>query len=163
MIKIENDIIEILKADARISTSEIADRLQLQLNNVEEIINKLEMDNVILGYRAIVDEEHAADQLVRAIIEVKVQPERDGGFDKIAKRISKFSEVKSVYLMSGGYDLILEVEGASLQKVASYVSSKLSTMNGVISTSTHFLLKKYKESGHIYLKDENYERLKITP
>jgi DNA-binding Lrp family transcriptional regulator len=94
---------------------------------------------------------------------VKVRPERDGGFNNIAKRLSKFPEIVSLYLVSGGYDLQLEVKGDTLQNVAEFVSRKLATIDGVISTATHFLLKKYKESGKILHDEDEYERLKITP
>jgi len=100
---------------------------------------------------------------VTAVIEVKVTPQREGGFDTIAERLSKFSEVKSAYLMSGGYDILLFVEGHSLQEVARFVSEKLSTLKGVISTSTHFMLKTYKRLGVLMQKETQDERLSITP
>ena len=100
---------------------------------------------------------------VKAIIEVKVRPEREGGFDKIARRLSKFPQVSSLYLMSGGFDLMLEIKGSTLQEVAEFVSSKLAAMDGVLSTSTHFLLKKYKEAGKLMEEEEYSERLKIVP
>ncbi|MBR2964787.1 MAG: Lrp/AsnC ligand binding domain-containing protein, partial [Lentisphaeria bacterium] len=96
-------------------------------------------------------------------IEVRVRPEREGGFDRIARRLSNFPQVTALYLMSGGYDLMLEVRGADLNEVASFVSSKLATIDGVLSTATHFLLKKYKESGVMLLEEEHDERLKIVP
>ena len=100
---------------------------------------------------------------MRALIEVKVTPQRDGGFDKIAKRLAKFAEVTDLYLVSGNYDLRVEVKGKTLQEVANFVAAKLSTIDGVLSTSTLFLLKKYKESGRIIDNDEEYNRLKICP
>ena len=100
---------------------------------------------------------------VTAIIEVRVRPEREGGFDRIARRLSKFPQVTALYLMSGRYDLMLEVRGTDLNEVASFVSSKLSTIDGVLSTATHFLLKKYKEAGTMLLEEERDERLKIVP
>ena len=100
---------------------------------------------------------------VRAVIEVKITPERGGGFDRLAERIAKHSEVRSCYLMSGGYDLLVVVEGANLREVASFVSQKLSTIHGVISTATHFLLRIYKEQGMLSSGPEQEERLAVTP
>ena len=100
---------------------------------------------------------------VKAIIEIKIRPEREGGFDRIARRLSKFPQVTSLYLMSGGFDLMAEVRGATLNDVAMFVSSKLATIDGVLSTATHFLLKKYKESGKLYEEEETNERLQVTP
>jgi DNA-binding Lrp family transcriptional regulator len=100
---------------------------------------------------------------VRAVIEVKITPERGGGFNRLAERIAKYSEVRSCYLMSGGYDLLVEVEGKSLREVASFVSEKLATIQGVISTATHFVLKAYKEHGVMMHRESNNERLPVTP
>ncbi len=159
----KQEILRILTEDAHISAARIAERLDTTEKKVEKVIKQLEKDNVIIGYKAIIDESILPENAVKAIIEVKVRPEREGGFDKLAKRLSKFPEVSSLYLMSGGYDLQVVVKGENLQDVASFVSSKLSTMDGVISTATHFLLKKYKESGKILHEEEVNERLKITP
>ena len=120
-------------------------------------------DNVVKGYTAIINEEALENAAVKAIIEVKVSPSREGGFDPVARRISKFPEVSEVYLVSGGYDLRLVVKGRDLNEVASFVARKLSTIDGVISTGTHFMLKKYKESGKILQDEEDYERLKVSP
>ena len=122
----------------------------------------MEKDGVIRGYAAIVtDQAPGSETRVKALIEVKVTPSRDGGFDRVARRIAKFPEVTDLFLLSGNYDLLLTVEGNSLQQVASFVSDKLATIDGVISTATAFQLKKYKESGMIMQSDEEYERLKI--
>ena len=122
----------------------------------------MESAGVIRGYAAIVtDEAPGSESRVKALIEVKVTPSRDGGFDRVARRIAKFPEVTDLCLLSGGYDLQLTVEGNSLQQVANFVSGKLATIEGVISTTTAFQLKKYKESGMIMQSDEEYERLKI--
>lgn len=145
------------------SDEELADRLNTDADTVRNTIRELEEENIIRGYRAVIDESIIPETHVRALIEVKVVPQREGGFDKIAKRISKFDEVSSVYLVSGGYDLELEVQGENLQRVASFVSSKLSTIEGVTSTVTHFLLKKYKVSGKLLHDGDEYERLKVAP
>ncbi len=156
-------IINLLRKNARISAAEIAEQLGAEEGKVSKIIKKLETDNVIKGYKVIINEEALNEKVVRALIEVKVTPQRDGGFDRVAKRLSRFPEVTDCYLISGDYDLGLEVKGDSLQDVAAFVSEKLSTINGVISTATLFLLKKYKESGKILSEEEEYEKLKISP
>ncbi|MFA7229654.1 MAG: Lrp/AsnC family transcriptional regulator [Victivallaceae bacterium] len=160
---VKKSIINILSENARISTAEIAVRVGVDEAKVEKIIKELEDKNVIKGYKAILNEEALHDNSVRALIEVKVTPQRDGGFDRVAKRISRFPEVSDLYLVSGDYDLRLEVKGNSLQEVAAFVSGKLATLEGIISTATVFLLKKYKESGKIMDNEEEYERLKISP
>jgi DNA-binding Lrp family transcriptional regulator len=156
-------VLKLLSENARISYDEIAERLDITKDKAKNYVEEMEAEGIIRGYRAVVDEKAVADSVVRAIIEVKVRPERDGGFNNIAKRLSKFPEIVSLYLVSGGYDLQLEVKGDTLQNVAEFVSRKLATIDGVISTATHFLLKKYKESGKILHDEDEYERLKITP
>jgi len=156
-------VLRMLGENGRISVKEIAERLGSSEKEISSAIKKLEKDNVIIGYKAVFDESILPENAVKAIIEVKIRPERQGGFDSIAKRISKFSEVSSLYLMSGGFDLMLEIKGENLNDVAQFVSSKLATMDGVISTATHFLLKKYKESGKLMQEEEDHERLKVTP
>jgi DNA-binding Lrp family transcriptional regulator len=159
----EKEILRLLTKNARMSVEEIADRLSTDSESVATIIKKLEDDNIIKGYIVVVNEEELEEHQVKAMIEVKVTPDRSQGFDNVAKRISKFPEVTNVYLVSGGYDLRIEVVGQNLQEVALFVSSKLSTIDGVISTVTHFLLKKYKQAGVIIHNEEENERLKISP
>jgi DNA-binding Lrp family transcriptional regulator len=160
---VKTEIINLLRENARISTAEMAQQLDVKEEKIVKTIKKLEADNVIKGYKVILNEEALSKKTVRALIEVKVTPQRGGGFERAAKRISRFPEVIDCYLISGDYDLGLEVEGDSLQDVAAFVSEKLSTINGVISTATLFLLKKYKESGKILSDEEEYEKLKISP
>ena len=157
----QEHILNLLRENARISVGEIALRLNTNTEEVSKIIAELETKNIICGYTAILNE--SASNKVTALIEVKITPQRDGGFDTVAKRIAKFDEVKELYLVSGAYDLLLEVEGESLQQVAMFVSGKLSTIDGVLSCSTGFQLKKYKQSGRIIENEEAYERLKICP
>jgi DNA-binding Lrp family transcriptional regulator len=159
----KQSILNLLSENARISAEEIASRVGVEESKVEEIIKELEESNIIKGYKAILNEEALDDNLVRALIEVKVTPQREGGFDRVAKRISRFPEVTDCYLVSGDYDLRLEVKGTSLQEIASFVSGKLATIDGILSTATVFLLKKYKESGIIMDNEEKYERLKVSP
>ncbi|MBP5181954.1 MAG: Lrp/AsnC family transcriptional regulator [Lentisphaeria bacterium] len=161
--EIRREILRILGEDGRLTSSQIAERLAVDVQEVAETISELEKKNVIIGYSAIFNESELPESKVKAVIEVKVRPEREGGFDKIARRLSRFPQVSSLYLMSGGFDLLLEIKGATLQEVAEFVSSKLASMDGVLSTSTHFLLKKYKEAGKLMEEEEQDERLKITP
>lgn len=153
-------ILALLKRDARIPVQEIADRLVLQPQEVSQAIEEMERQGTILGYTTLLGNEE--ERQTRAIIEVQIQPERDSGFDAIAQRICKFEEVVSAYLVSGRYDLHLEVVGNSLQEVAHFVASKLSTQPGVKSCATLFLLKKYKEAGIEFQKEEGYERLQVS-
>ena len=144
-----DEILYLLKQNARLGPSELADRLNLDIKDVEKQISELEKNGTILGYHAVVDPEKARDNWVTAFIEIKLTPEREGGFDRIAERIAKFDQVSSCYLMSGGYDLAAIVEGETLQEVARFVTEKLSTIDRVQSTSTHFQLKIYKQNGFI--------------
>ena len=162
-MELKNEILRLLAENGRLDAAAIAERLQITEISAQRVVNELEADGVIVGYRAMFDETVLPETAVKAIIEVKTKPERDSGFDRIAKRISKFSKVESVYLVSGSYDLLLEVHGDSLKDVAEFVASKLATIEGVISTSTLFLLKKYKELGKMMQDEEHKERLNITP
>ena len=162
-MELKNEILRLLAENGRLDAAAIAERLQITEKSAQRAVNELEADGVIVGYRAMFDETVLPETAVKAIIEVKTKPERDSGFDRIAKRISKFSKVESVYLVSGSYDLLLEVHGDSLKDVAEFVASKLATIEGVISTSTLFLLKKYKELGKMMQDEEHKERLNITP
>ena len=156
-------ILNLLTEDARMSLAEIAKRVGATPEEVKAAILSLEDEGVIRGYKVILNESDLGISKVRALIEVKVTPRREGGFDQVAQRIARYPEVTDLYLISGGFDLLLMVEGDSLQDIASFVSAKLSTIDGVISTSTGFMLKKYKESGRIMQNDEEYERLKVCP
>ena len=162
-MELKNEILRLLAENGRLDAAAIAERLQITEKSAQKAVGELESDGVIVGYRAMFDETVLPETAVKAIIEVKTKPERDSGFDRIAKRISKFSKVESVYLVSGSYDLLLEVHGDSLKDVAEFVASKLATIEGVISTSTLFLLKKYKELGKMMQDEEHKERLNITP
>ena len=158
----EEKIISLLRNNARMSMDDIAAELAVESSVVADSVKEMEKSGVIRGYTAIVaDDAPGSESRVKALIEVKVTPSRDGGFDRVARRIAKFPEVTDLSLLSGSYDLLLTVEGASLQQVANFVSGKLATIDGVISTATSFQLKKYKESGMIMQSDEEYERLKI--
>ncbi len=159
----EAQILRILSENARMSFEEIAVRVGSTADEVKRIVDDLERRQVIHGYVAVIDENALPESKVRALIEVRVTPRRDGGYNDVASRLARFDEVIRLYLVSGSYDLLLEVEGKSLQEVAAFVSEKLSTIDGVISCATSFQLKKYKESGRLMLEDEEYERLKVCP
>jgi len=156
-------LLKLLRDNASLRPAQLAAMLNLSEAEVTAKIEAYERDQVILGYRAILNEEKLGLDSVRAAIEVKITPEREGGFNRIAERIAKYREVRSCYLMSGTYDLLVEVEGASLRDVAMFVSEKLATIQGVLSTGTHFMLKPYKEQGVLLQREANEERLAVTP
>ena len=156
-------LLELLRRRARFTHQELAELLSLDKDAVARRIAAWEKDGTIRGYHAVIDPEAAGDDSVSAFIEVKVTPERGGGFDRLAMRIARFDQVVSCYLASGGYDLMVVVEGGDLREVARFVSEKLSSMEGVLSTATHFRLKTYKESGFIFERDITPERLAVAP
>ncbi|MCU6796304.1 MULTISPECIES: Lrp/AsnC family transcriptional regulator [Paenibacillus] len=156
-------IIELLKEDARRSSALIATMLGASEAEVSVAIRELEEANVIVKYATVVNWSKVDDDKVTALIEVQITPERGRGFDAIAERIYLYPEVKSVYLMSGAYDLLVEIEGKTLKEVASFVSNKLSPIDRVLSTKTHFILKKYKQDGIIFEDKEEDPRLLISP
>ena len=156
-------ILKILKRDSTTPPSEIAKLLGLDESEVVEHVRKLERDGVIIAYQAVVDSQKRDAGIVTAVIEVRITPERDGGFDRVASRIARFDQVLSCYLMSGGYDLLVVVEGESLQDVSSFIAERLSTIGGVISTATHFRLKTYKENGALLESEPETSRLPVSP
>ena len=156
-------VLQLLQAEGHLSVEQIAERLGIDKEQAAAEVARLHDEKVILGYRAIVNPEKTGNDNVLAIIEVKVTPQRDVGFDAIARRIYKFPEVRSCYLVSGTYDLLLMVEGDTLRQVASFVAEKLAVLDHVHSTITHFLLRKYKEGGVIIQEEDETERLMISP
>lgn len=156
-------LLKLLADDATRSPRQLASMLNSTEPAVTTRIKELQQDRFILGYLAVLNEEKLGLDRVRAVIEVKITPEREGGFDRLAERISKYSEVRSCYLMSGGYDLLVMVEGKNLKEVASFVSEKLATIQGVVSTGTHFMLKPYKDHGLLTAGEQPDERLAVTP
>ena len=159
----KDPLLKLLKSKARFSNTELAEALSLQVDAVNDQISQWEGDGTILGYQAVIDDEKAGEMGVAAFIEVKLTPERGGGFDRLAMRIARFDQVSSCYLASGGYDLMVVVDGQGLRDVAQFVSEKLSTLDGVLSTATHFRLKAYKENGFIFETEEPEGRLPVTP
>ena len=158
-----DELLKLLRDDASLTPAQIAGRLNLAESEVETKIKELETNGVILGYRTVINEEKLEVDIVRAVIEVKITPEREGGFDRLATRIARFDEVRSCYLMSGGYDLMVVVEGTDLKAVSAFVSEKLATIQGVISTVTHFMLKPYKEQGVLMGGEFRDEKMVVSP
>jgi len=156
-------LLKLLHNDATLRPDQMAAMLNLSEPEVRDRIRQFEQDGSILAYRAVLDEEKLGVNLVRAVIEVKITPERGGGFDRLAERIARYDEVVSCYLMSGAYDLLVVVEGTDLRQVARFVAEKLATVQGVLSTATHFMLKPYKEQGILMKPEKNEERLAVTP
>lgn len=156
-------IIELLKEDARRTPALIATMLGAPEAEVSEAIKQLEESYVIIKYAPVVNWAKVDNEKVTALIEVQITPERGRGFDAIAERIYLYPEVKSVYLMSGAYDLLVEIEGKTLKEVASFVSNKLSPIDRVLSTKTHFILKKYKQDGITFEDHEDDRRMLISP
>ena len=158
-----DELLKILQTNALESRDNIARMLGVPAAEVSERIADYEKRGVIRGYQAILNEDQLDQDKVTAVIEVKVTPQREGGFDTIAHRVSRFPEVRSAYLMSGTYDLLLFVEGRTLREVAAFVSERLSPLEGVLSTSTHFMLKTYKRFGVLMHQESSDERLTVTP
>ncbi len=158
-----DEILKILKRDARVTPADIAVMAGIPEAEIREKIGAYEKGGVIRGYQALLNEEIVNPDHVRAAIEVRMTPERGGGYDRVANRISKFPEVESVFLMSGGYDLLVFVKGESLRTVAAFVNERLATLDGVLSTATHFTLKTYKDQGVLMSKEEENERLQVSP
>lgn len=158
-----NDIIRILQQNARISNKEMAEMLGITADAAAAEIKRLEDNGIIKGYSVILNEELYDKSTVYATIELKVTPQRDCGFDDIAKTIMMYDEVESISLMSGAYDLAVEVKGNNLKDVALFVSERLSTIDGVLSTATHFILKKYKEKGIFIDSEDTDERGFVCP
>ena len=155
-----NEILRILEEDAHKSPQRIATMTGIPLSKVKAAIKQAERDRTIIKYKAIVNWDRVGEGQVVALVEVRLVPQRDVGFDAIAERIYRFPEARSVYLMSGTYDLAVLVAGKTIQEVASFVTQKLAPLEGVQGTVTHFLLKRYKEDGEVL---EGEERLKRVP
>ena len=155
-------IFEILEKDARVTPEQIATMTGMSEAEVKSIIEEAEKDRIIVGYKTIINREKLEEEQVLALIEVRVQPQREVGFDAIAERIYRFPQVRSAYLVSGGYDLAVLVAGKTMHEVAGFVSEKLAPLEGVQGTVTHFLLKRYKEDGEVLEGREEDKRLPLT-
>lgn len=157
------ELLAIIERNSRINLKELAVILGVQETDVVNELEALEAEGVICGYHTMIDWEKTSKEKVTALIEVRVTPQRGQGFDHIAERIYQYPEVRSVYLISGGYDLMVILEGKSLREVSAFVSDKLSTLDTVLSTATHFILRKYKDHGTVLSKKKEDEREMITP
>jgi DNA-binding Lrp family transcriptional regulator len=158
-----DELLKLLKKNALESPANLAHMLNIPEDQVRTRIQDYEKKGVIRGYQAIVNEDQLNLQGVRAVIEIKITPEREGGFNRIAARIARFPEVESLFLMSGTYDLLAFVKGHDLREVAMFVSEKLATLQGVVSTSTHFMLKIYKDQSVLMETEKEHERLSVSP
>ncbi len=157
-------LLKLLKENARESDEVLAQQLNTTAAAVREQISDYQKNGIIRAFQALINEDRVANaNEVNAVIELKVRPEREGGFDRISQRIARFPEVEALYLMSGGFDLLLFVKGSSLQEVANFVSARLAPLDGVRSTATHFMLKTYKRHGVLMEKEEHDERLQVSP
>lgn len=156
-------ILTFLEKNSRIDVKELAILLGSDEVTILNEITKMEEEKIICGYHTLIDWEKVSDEKVTALIEVRVTPMRGQGFDSIAERIYNYPEVRSVYLISGSYDLLVTLEGKTLRQVSGFVSDKLSTLDSVLSTATHFILKKYKDHGTIFNNKNNDERILVTP
>lgn len=157
------ELLLIIEKNSRLNLKELATILGVSEVDIANELAALEKEGIICGYHTLIDWDKTSIEKINALIEVRVTPQRGQGFDKIAERIYKYPEVKSVYLISGGYDLLVALEEKSLKEIASFVSDKLSTLESVLSTATHFILKKYKDHGTIIEKAREDEREPISP
>lgn len=158
-----NKILRMLEKNSRIDLKDLAVMLGSDEVTVANEIARMEKENIICGYHTMINWENTSQEKVIALIEVRVTPQRGMGFDKLAERIYQYEEVETVYLMSGGYDFTVILDGKTLREVSQFVSDKLSTLDSVLSTSTHFVLKKYKEHGTILARRTKDERMLVTP
>jgi len=157
------ELLRLLEANCRRSPEALAVLLDVSVDDVNEALRRLEEQGIIVKYSALVNWDKVQEDRVTAMIDVKVTPKRDVGFDEVARRISQFPEVTALYLMSGAYDLSVIVEGRSMKEIAAFVSEKLATLDSVISTTTHFMLKTYKHDGVIFDERRDDRRMVVTP
>jgi DNA-binding Lrp family transcriptional regulator len=162
-MELEKRVLHLIENDARLSAKTMAVMLDEDEKKIAAIINKLENEKYILGYNTIINWERMGNDGVTAMIDVKVTPEREVGFNNVAERICRFPEVRCVYLMSGTYDLSVTVTGETMQDVARFVSHKLSTLDQVQSTTTHFVLKRYKQDNFVFEEPQEDKRLVVSP
>lgn len=156
-------LLDLLKKNARESDATLAKELATTEEDIRARIATYEKDGVIRGFQAVLNPDRLETPDVRAVIELRIRPEREGGFDRIASRISRFPQVESMFLMSGGFDLLLFVKGSSLQEVANFVSARLAPLDGVLSTATHFMLKTYKDQSVLMESEPHDDRLQVCP
>lgn len=153
-----NELLQLLENNCRLTDAQLAQMLGKETGEIRDMIERYERDRVVLGYKAIIDWDKTDKESVSALIEVKITPQRDRGFDRVAEKIYNYPEVESLYLMSGGFDLAVMIEGKTMKEVAYFVAMKLAPIEDVISTSTHFVLRKYKDKGVVYGAEPTDER-----
>ena len=153
-----NTILKLLENNATLTPEQLAVMCGKETDEIKDLIETYERDGVIVGYKTLVDWDKTDRECVSALIEIKITPQRDRGFDRVAEKIYNFPEVQSLYLMSGGFDLCVQIEGKTMKEVAYFVAQKLATIDEVVSTATHFVLRKYKDKGVIYGPQEIDER-----
>ena len=159
-----SSVLQLLLEGERLDTAQMAQVLDLPEAEITAEIERLEAERILLGWRPVLNPERAQENIVRAVIEVKISPERDGGFDRLATRIARFDAVESCYLMSGAYDLLVIAVGTDLREVATFVSERLASVEGVLSTASHFMLRAYKEQGHLLLApSETSDKPAVSP
>lgn len=156
-------LLKLLKQNALETPENLAQMLDTSVEDIKARIAAYEQNGIICGYRTVVNEDQLDIEKVSAVIEVKITPERGGGYDRMATRISRFAQVDSLFLMSGTYDLLVFISGRTLQEVATFVNEQLATIQGVLSTTTHFTLKTYKDQGVLMKIEDDHERLQVTP
>lgn len=157
------EILKYIEKHSRVALDELAVLLGVEETDVANEMAEMEKEKIICGYHTLIDWDRAGVEMVTALIEVRVTPQRDQGFDRIAERIYNYPEVYSVYLISGSYDILVTIEGKTLKEVSRFVSEKLSPIDEVLSTATHFILKKYKDHGTIMVPKKGSERMLVTP
>lgn len=155
----DNKLLALIEDDASLTDAQLAAMLGKETGDIRKLIDQYEKDGVILGKKALIDWDKTDREYVTAFIEVKIQPQREFGFDRIAERIYNYPEVKSLYLMSGGFDFLVMIEGRTMREVAYFVAQKLATVESVTSTATHFVLKKFKNEGVVYKTPDVDERI----
>ncbi len=156
-------LLKLLKKNALETPENLAQMLDTSVEDIKARIAAYEQNGIICGYRTVVNEDQLDIEKISAVIEVKITPERGGGYDRMASRISRFAQVDSLFLMSGTYDLLVFISGRTLQEVATFVNEQLATIQGVLSTTTHFTLKTYKDQGVLMKIEDDHERLQVTP
>ena len=154
----KRNILELLEKDARLTPREIAVMLEKEEGDIKRMVSEMEKEGIVLGYRTIIDWDKTDQEYVSALIELKITPQRDRGFDRVAEKIYNYPEVESLYLMSGGFDLAVLIEGKTMREVAYFVANKLAPMEDVVATATHFVLRKYKDKGIVYGPAKTDER-----
>ncbi len=163
LTELRKSILKYLEKNSRVDLGELAVLLDSDEATIANEIAEMEQEKIICGYHTLIDWEKAGEEMVNALIEVKVTPQREQGFEKTAERISNFPEVSAVYLISGSYDILVTLEGKSLMEVSKFVSERLSPIEGVTNTATYFILKKYKDHGTILIQKPESERMPVTP